>query len=174
MGDTFEDLNEFLTPEFTLPVNGKTYAVSPSASLVLRIRNWYTSTETSDDILALIAELYGAEYTKPKPAERGEDGEELAPAVEPTITGTPGSLWAQMEADGVSGEQLMRVGTTTAIWFGMSHEMALRYWKQGNLADPKAQEPQPDSTPNRATRRASSKKVGSKGRTAGTTPGQEP
>jgi hypothetical protein len=156
--DQFDDLNEYLTPDFSLPVNGTTYGVSPSASLVLRIRNWYTDADSSgDDILALIAEIYGADYD----------------AENKVITGVDGSVWAQMEADGVSGEQLMRVGTTTALWFGMSHEMALRFWKQGNLADPKAQEPK--QTPNRATRRATARKKGSsKADTAGTTPNQEP
>lgn len=138
----FDDLQDHLPPEFSLPVNGKTYAVSPSTTLILQLRQWYAGQDQgADGILALIAELYGADYdTDTK-----------------VITGTPGSVWAQMEADGASGEQLMRVGTTTALWFGMSHEMALRFWKQGNIAEPDPPARAPRRTPSKST---TSKKKG--------------
>ncbi|MGW0039823.1 DUF7426 family protein [Gordonia sp. NPDC003376] len=156
-GADFTDLDEFLTPELQLPIAGRTYAVSPSADLVLRMRRWYGSTEaTSDDLIAMQAEALGATYD-PDTTE---------------ITGSDGSTWAQLESDGVSGERILRLLTTVSLWFGFSHDAALHYWQHGNLTSPKAPEKTP--SPNRATRRAANKKAGAKGRGAGMIPAPEP
>lgn len=169
----FEDLNEFLSPELTLPVGGHAYSVAPSADLVLRLRKFYTQpqpngvdqTAAEAEGLALSAEIYGATYDPDTQI----------------ITGAEGSVWAQMEADGVPGHQLLRIAQTAMIWYGFSRELAKTYWQTGMVFDPKAvaeeakqlaEEGQPK--PNRQTRRTAAKKAGSKAHTAGTTPAPAP
>lgn len=164
------DLREFLTPAFELPINGAKYAVSPTAELVLRIRDYYQNPDNTtlgrDDAqtlaLSLGAEVFGADYDPDAKV----------------ITGRDGSVWAQMEADGVSGDQQLRAMQTAMLWFGMSHELAEAFWETGGIPLPNfsAPEPTPEPVkPNRATRRAGSrKKAGSKAAEAGTTPAQEP
>ncbi|AZG43443.1 DUF7426 family protein [Gordonia insulae] len=174
----FSDLREFLTPELALPINGQKYAVSPSADLVLRIRDYYTNPdligqsrdESQTLALQLGAEIYGATYDPDTKV----------------ITGDAGSAWEQMETDNVSGDQALRALQTALMWFGMSHEMAEKFWESGmiplpNFSAPASeteQDPEPEK-PNRATRRAAAKKApakkaGSKARAAGTTPAPAP
>lgn len=157
--DDFDDLDDYLTPELRLPIGGVVYAIAPSANLVLRIRRWYADPEAgADDIITLQAEMIGADYDPDTKV----------------MTARPGSLLEQMESSEVSGEQTLRLCTTASMWFGMSHEMAQRFWKTGSVLDPNSTSPEKDTAPaanqNRATRRSSSSKRDSaKARTAGTT-----
>lgn len=158
VAEDFGDLDQYLTPELTLPIGGVSYALSPSAHLVLRIRRWYSDPEASaDDILELQAEMLGADYNAEKKV----------------MTAREGSVLADLERNGVAGEQILRLCTTASMWFGMSHEMSLRFWKTGSVLDPNPPSPETDAPAggqNRATRRNnSSKKASEKGRTAGTT-----
>ncbi|MGW8935981.1 DUF7426 family protein [Gordonia terrae] len=180
MGDTqLDDLDQFLSPTLDLPINGTTYQVKPTAAQILKIIHTFSTKSgiTLVDVWALGAELFGATLD-PDTA---------------VITGDDGSVWAQMEADGVSGEQILRAAQAAVLRYQRGAAESAAFWKNGTIIDPKevvrmaaemvkeAQaeaEKAKDETPNRATRRAAkkapAKKASSKARTAGTTPDQEP
>lgn len=181
MGDTqLDDLNQFLSPTVDLPIGGKTYQVKPSATQILRIISTFGKKGrdlTLVDVWGLGAELLGAE---------------LDPDTD-VITGAEGSVWAEMEADGVAGEQILRAAQTVVLRYQRGTQEAAAFWQNGTIIDPKevvrmaaevlkeaqaeAEQKPADTPPNRATRRAKktpAKTASSKARGAGTTPAQEP
>ena len=181
MGDTqLDDLDQFLSPTLDLPIGGTTYQVKPTATQILKIIRTFGNKGrdmTLVDVWALGADLLGAT---------------LNPETD-VITGDEGSVWAQMEADGVGGEQILRAAQAVVLRYQRGATESAAFWKNGTIIDPKevvrmaaemVKEAQAeataaeDETPNRATRRAAkkapAKKASSKARTAGTTPDQEP
>ncbi|MDV6309905.1 DUF7426 family protein [Gordonia amicalis] len=183
MGDTqLDDLDQFLSPTVDLPIGGNTYQVKPSAAQILKIIRTFErkGRETSlVDVWALGADLLGAT---------------LDPETD-VITGAEGSVWSQMEADGVAGEQILRAAQSLVLRYQRGVHEAATFWQKGTLIDPKevvrmaaealkeaqaeAEKKTAEETPpNRATRRAAkktpAKKASSKARTAGTTLAQEP
>lgn len=178
MGDPnqLDDLNQFLSPTLDLPIGGKVYSIKPTATQILRIIRTFADKGrelTIIDVWALGADLLGATY------DRDTD----------IITGAEGSVWAEMEADGVAGEQILRAAQTAVLKYQRGTHDAAAFWRTGAILDPKevvriaaealkeAQEQQDSQEPpNRTTRRAKktpAKKASSKARTAGTTPARE-
>ena len=180
MGDTqLDDLDQFLSPTLDLPIGGTTYQVKPTATQILKIIRTFGKKGremTLVDVWELGADLFGATFDPDTDV----------------ITGGEGSVWAQMEADGVGGEQILRAAQAVVLRYQRGAAESAAFWKNGTIIDPKevvrmaaemvkeaqAEATASEATPNRATRRAAkktpAKKASSKARTAGTTPDQEP
>lgn len=182
MGDSqLDDLDQFLSPTLDLPIGGNTYSIKPTAAQILKIMHTFATAEklTVFDVWALGADLLGADLD-PETA---------------IITGRDGSVWSQMEADGASGEQILRVAHSVVLRYQRGSNESAAFWQNGTIIDPKEvvrmaaemlkeaqaeadQKAQEEPAPNRASRRAAKKtapkKASSKARTAGTTPDQEP
>ena len=161
----FKDLREFFKPGIDLPVGDKVYHVpSPTAEQGLRLRMLFDDLDAkmSDaDQMREIYQILGAEWN-------------------PATGKYEGGVWSEMIADGVSWDELMIVGGTAVINYGMSEELAEKYWASGGVVDgastPAESEgnskPAPPE-PNRAARRAKPKKAtSSKAATGSTTRGR--
>ncbi|MDF3280487.1 hypothetical protein [Gordonia sp. N1V] len=161
----YPDLDDFFDPCLRLPIGGTVYVIEPPSAMdVIRLRRKFADTNdraTALERLDWQAKMFGAEWD----AEKEE------------YVGADGSVWAQMLADGVGGEEILRAANTALLHFGVSPDMALTYWGPDDLLDSlvggEAKGKGPGS--NRKQRRAKPKKAtSSKGATASTTPAQAP
>ncbi|UQE74191.1 hypothetical protein MYK68_15885 [Gordonia sp. PP30] len=178
-GRAFADLREFHDPDLLLTINGKTYRIpSPSASEGLKIRQLFAAEMIGDATeLDHIAKILGAQWQPdvqqvpvldivtgdPVLDEAGE------PVIEERDLGTwSGGVWSEMDADGVSWEEIMHAGRTALIDVGMGRVVAETHWVAGmapamdlpeidEIPEDDPGNPRPVE-PNRAARRAKNKK----------------
>lgn len=163
----YPDLDEFFDPCLRLPIGGTVYVIEPpSAADVIRLRRKFVDTQsrlsTGLDRLDWQAKILGAEWSN----EKDE------------YVGAEGSVWEQMLADGVGGEEILRAANTALLHFGVNPDTAAAYWGPDEpLSNPNGGDgvgKGPGS--NRKQRRAKPKKksTSSKAATASTTPDQAP
>lgn len=112
----YPDLDDFFEPNLVLPIGGVEYVIEPPSALdVIRLRRIFAdpaADATSVDRLDWQAKLLGAEWD----AEAQE------------YVGADGSVWAEMLANGVGGEAILRAGNTALLRFGINPELASVYW----------------------------------------------
>ena len=118
----FADLDEFFDPTLTLPIRGVDYVIEPpSVTEVIKLRLLFADPEekaTAVDRLVWQAQMLGATI----------DSDNA------TVDAPEGSVWAQMEADGVSGEEILRAGNTALLRFGIDPAVAGIFWGAPNPA----------------------------------------
>lgn len=183
----FDDLRTFHDPDLILPIGGKEYRITaPSASDGLRIRQLFAAQAIGDTTeLAHIAKILGAHWEPdvktimvldpvtgaPVLDDDPESDTYGEPILEEEDLGTyVGGVWGEMDADGVSWEEIMHAGRTALMDVGMGRIIAEAHWVRGlapYLADGGAEgnslPPKPETTSgNRATRRAAAKKTPAK------------
>lgn len=139
----FPDLDEFFDRNLTLPIRGVDYVIEPpSVADVIQLRVTFADPDrvaSALDRLAWQVKILGASLN-PETA---------------TVTAPDDSVWAQMQADGVSGEEILRAGNTALLRFGVNPELAEFAW--GTPVDGGDDEGK-GSGSNRKTRRATPRK----------------
>lgn len=112
----YPDLDDFFDPCLRLPIGGTVYVIEPPSAMdVIRLRRMFVDTNaraTSLDRLDWQAKILGAEWDA--------EGDQYV--------GADGSVWAQMLADGVGGEQILRAGETALLHFGVNPSTAVIFW----------------------------------------------
>lgn len=100
-----------LDPGLTLTTRGKTYVIeAPGARDGFRIWRFFHEPKATDiDHFREVVSLLGAQW------------DEEANTVS-------GGLWSQMEADGLSWPEVMRIGETALLNFGRGPVAAAAYW----------------------------------------------
>lgn len=161
MPEYSDDLGEFFDPDLVLPMRGKKYRItSPTAAHGLRLRKLFARTDqkiSDAEELAEVMQLLGAE----------ED---------PKTGIWSGGTWAEMEAAGLTWEEILHAGRTALMHFGMSKTLAQVQWHTGvgDMGNPKPPAPKSASgarSSSPAKRRAAKKPTSpSRARTAKTTP----
>ncbi|AKJ72111.1 putative tail assembly protein [Gordonia phage GMA1] len=180
-----KNLRDFHDPDLVLTIGDHEYRIpQPSASKGLRIRQLFALQQIGDETeLEHVADILGAEWVPhivQVPVLNAITGEPvLDEAGEPTVEEQDhgefrGGLWSQMDADGVTWEELMHAGRTALIDVGMGRTLAEAHWVRGltpyvdGSAEGNALPQKPAPTPvegNRATRRAAAKSGPKKSKT---------
>lgn len=183
MAQQFEDLRKFRDPDLILPIGGKQYRIkSPSALEGLRIRQLFAANVIGDESeLAEIAKILGAHWVPdvrsvhsmdPVTGEALLDGDGDPIVVEADFGHYEGGVWSQMDADGVTWDEIMHAGRTALIDVGLGRIVAQAQWLSGADDGGGGQgNPLPPQRGNRKSRRRRSK---SKASTDSTTPGRAP
>lgn len=146
----FKELSEVFDASITLPIRGKAYRIDPPSALVgLRLQ-----TLSATGMKAALAEDPDlTDEQRQQLALSDEDRESIAlddQDSEQFTRDVLGAAYDTMLADGVSLPEIGFATTTAFLAWTVSPEMAQVYWEAGG----KAQKP----TPNRAARRASTRK----------------
>lgn len=178
-----QELRDFHDPDLVLTIGGKEYRIpQPSASKGLRIRQLFAMQQIGDDTeLDHVANILGAKWVEnivEVPVLHVMTGEPILddngePLIEKQDHGEyVGGLWSEMDADGVTWEELMHAGRTALIDIGMGRTVATSHWVKGlapylaeGAAEGNALPLKPGPKPvegNRETRRAATKKSSAK------------
>lgn len=113
----FPDLDELFDPTLTLPIRGVDYVIEPPSVVdILKLRLNFADPESNsasalDRLIWQVKVLGGTLDVK-----TGD------------VTAPDDSVWAQMQADGVSGEEILRAGNTALLRFGINPEVAEFAW----------------------------------------------
>lgn len=119
------DLAEFFDPDLHLPIRGKTYTItSPTAAEGLRLRLLINDESAPVHISAEVAEIM-----------------KLLGATLNEATGEyEGGLWGEMNADGLSWEEVFHAGQTALMHFAVSPAVAEINW-EAQIGSPKVTSP---------------------------------
>ncbi|WP_242908669.1 DUF7426 family protein [Actinomadura terrae] len=132
----FEDIDEVFDSSLTLPINGKKYRIPPVSGL--------------DGLWAqrVVEEIRKAKNGGDVDAGKLNDGDERL-----LYQRMLGPVFEEMLADGVKWDRISHAGMTMFLWTTATHDDAESYWKAGG--DIPEALGSAESTPNRASRRAS-------------------
>lgn len=112
----YPDLDDFFDPCLRLPIGGTVYVIEPPSAVdLIRLRRMFVDANTRATHLDRIdwqAKVLGAAWD----------------AESEQYVGADGSVWAQMLADGVGGEQILRAGETALLHFGVNAGTAAVFW----------------------------------------------
>lgn len=118
---TFPDLADSFDPNLVLPIRGVGYVVEPpSVTEVIKLRLVFADPERSATALERLewqVRMLGARLDV--------ESEQ--------VIAEPDSLWAQMEADGVSGEEMLLAGNAALLRFGINPDLAAVFWSPETL-----------------------------------------
>lgn len=160
---TYPDLHDFFDRDLVLPIDGVDYVVEPpSVAEIIQLRLNFADPErqaTAVDRLVWQAKMLGAT---------------IDPATA-TVTAEPGSIWEQMETDGVSGEEILKAGEAALLRFGINPDLSEFTWTGGAKSAEAGDAEGKGPGSNRKQRRAAPKKKtpakrSSKGATGRSTP----